>query len=92
MTSEANIPEPPNVFIYRGETKDEIPRDVTHVKVDPSVKEIHNHAFQDCRSLVKVEFSEGLERIGRCAFNLNLKHINKLPVSTHLKIVTRWSE
>jgi hypothetical protein len=81
--SEArSIPEPPNVFIYRGETKDEIPGEtVTHVKVDPSVKEIHDQAFEDCHSLVEVEFSEGLERIGELAFMscVNLKHINKLP-------------
>jgi hypothetical protein len=32
---------PPNVFIYNKEPKDEIPETVTHVKVDPSVKEIH---------------------------------------------------
>jgi hypothetical protein len=85
MTSEASIPEPPNVFIYRGETKYEIPEDVihvvTHVKVDPSVKEIHDEAFMTCESLVEVEFYEGLEVIGKHAFYycINLKYINKLP-------------
>jgi hypothetical protein len=77
MTSEASIPEPPNVFTYNNA----IPRNVTHVKVDPSVKEIQKKAFYNCDSLVEVEFSEGLERIARWAFNccINLKHINKLP-------------
>jgi hypothetical protein len=82
MTSEVKIPEPPNVFIYNKETtKDDTPNDVTHVKVHPSVKEIRDDAFHGCESLVKVEFSEGLERIGRRAFHgcSNLKHINKLP-------------
>jgi hypothetical protein len=81
MTSEASIPEPPTIFIYNEDTKDDIPRNVTHVKVDPFVKEIHRNAFQDCDSLVEVEFSEGLEVIGRDAFSdcTNLKHINKLP-------------
>jgi hypothetical protein len=70
MTSDASIPEPPNVFIYDDYTKDApIPKNVTHVKVDPSVKEIHDHAFQRCHSLVEVEFSEGLERIGWDAFD-----------------------
>jgi hypothetical protein len=69
------------VFIYNKDTKGDIPRNVTHVKVDPSVKEIHKNAFQDCFSLVEVEFSEGLEVIGRSAFYdcRNMKHINKLP-------------
>jgi hypothetical protein len=81
MTSEASIPEPPTIFIYNKDTKDDIPDNVTHVKVDPSVKEIHNNAFMDCESLVEVEFSEGLEVIGDGAFwnCKNLNHINKLP-------------
>jgi hypothetical protein len=81
-TSEAiSIPEPPNVFIYNKDTKDAIPRNVTHVRVDPSVKEIHDTAFQYYPSLVEVEFSEGLEVIGRDAFSdcTELKSINKLP-------------
>jgi hypothetical protein len=52
------------------------------VKVDPSVKEIRDEAFQGyCQLLVEVEFSEGLERIGIRAFWHcdNLKHINMLP-------------
>jgi hypothetical protein len=81
MTSEASIPEPPNVFIYNEDTKDDIPNNVTHVKVDPSVKEIHDYAFEQCFSLVEVEFSEGLEVIGIKAFYncRNLKHMNRLP-------------
>jgi hypothetical protein len=46
--SEAiSIPDPPDVFIYNEDTKRNIPLNVTHVKVDPSVKEIGDHAFQD---------------------------------------------
>jgi hypothetical protein len=82
MTSEASIPEPPNVFIYNKDTtKDAIPNNVTHVKVDSSVKEIHYNTFVGCLSLVEVEFSEGLEVIGDGAFYdcRNLKRINELP-------------
>jgi hypothetical protein len=68
MTSEASIPEPPTIFIYNEDTKDDIPDNVTHVKVDPSVKEIHAAAFEDCLSLVEVELSEGLQVIGINAF------------------------
>jgi hypothetical protein len=81
MSSEASIPEPPTIFIYNEDTKDDIPNNVTHVKVDPSVKEINSNAFEGCMSLVEVEFSEGLEVIGNQAFwmRTKLKHINKLP-------------
>jgi hypothetical protein len=57
------------VFIYNEDTKDAMPKNVTHVKVDPSVKKIHARAFQYCWSLVEVDFSEGLEVIGRDAFH-----------------------
>jgi hypothetical protein len=81
-SDEASYPEPCNIFIYNEDTKYDIPKTVTHVKVDPSVKEIHDRAFKWHQSLVKVEFSEGLERIGSFAFYgcSNLTHIiNKLP-------------
>jgi hypothetical protein len=82
MRSEFLNPEPPNVFfIYNEETKDEILlENPTHVRVDPSVKGIHDKAFEDC-SLVEAEFSEGLERIGSQAFYYceNLQYINRLP-------------
>jgi hypothetical protein len=87
MTSEASIPEPPNVFIYNKDTtKDAIPRNVTHIKVHPSVKEIQKKAFIYCESLVEVEFSEGLQVIGESAFQgcRELKRI-KIP-SAHVVI------
>jgi hypothetical protein len=55
---------------------------VTHLKVDPSVKEIEDDAFVNT-SLVEVEFSEGQERIGAGTFLvcIDLKYINKLPLT-----------
>jgi hypothetical protein len=82
MTSEESIPEPPNVFIYNEDTKyDRRDKNVTHIKFDSSVKEIRDYEFEDCCLLVEIEFSEGLEKIGRGAFLKckNLRHINKLP-------------
>jgi hypothetical protein len=82
MTSdESDSEESDDVFIYNKSTKNEIPVYVTHVKVDPSVKEIHDYAFENCHSLVEVEFSEGLQVIGLMAFYKcqDLKLINKLP-------------
>jgi hypothetical protein len=57
------------------------------VNVPSSVKEIPNHAFTNCQSLVEVGVSEGLERMEQSAFEHceNLKHINKLPST--LKVI-----
>jgi hypothetical protein len=89
VASEARIPAPPHISMQTDEICDTtgywIPINyVTHVKVDPSVKDIHDHAFQHCDSLVAVEFSEGLERIARYAFSgcEVLKLIHKLPPTT----------
>jgi hypothetical protein len=73
---------PLKVFIYSKDTRNpSVPKNVRHVKLHPSVKEIRDYAFAERWSLVEVEFSEGLERIGGAAFHScqNLKHINKLP-------------
>ena len=55
-------------FHYTGQAQDEIPRNMTHLIIDASVREIPEDAFQDCRVLVDVEIREGLLVIGECAF------------------------
>jgi hypothetical protein len=56
-------------FIYTGQSCEEIPRDVTHVKVvDLSVKVINEEAFAGCTRLRSVELCEGLEIIDDRAF------------------------
>ena len=65
-------------FIYNEDTKGDIPLDVTHLKVDPSVKEIHAEAFEACHSLVEVEFSEGLKRINNLLLLLLIRKENRL--------------
>ena len=55
-------------FLYTGQDSSEIPRDVTHARIDPSVKEIDDSAFNGCEQLVEVQLSEGLEIIGYAAF------------------------
>lgn len=77
-------------FVYNEETKNNVPECVTHVKIDPSVKEIHNEAFRSRRELVEVEFSEGLERIGDSAFRFcaQLKAMISFPPLTLTAIDT----
>jgi hypothetical protein len=55
-------------FLYTGQNKEDIPRSITHVRVDPSVIEIGMYAFQNCRQLLSVELCEGLEHIWSFAF------------------------
>ena len=65
-----------SVYIYNG--VDEVPEDVTHVRVDPSVTVIPAEAFKDRGSLELVDLQEGLIRIENKAFKwcISLKRIN----------------
>ena len=56
-------------FLYVGQESSAIPRDVTHVRIDASVKVICRYAFRDCHQLVEVVLSEGLEYIEGGAFS-----------------------
>ena len=64
------------IYIYNG--VDEVPNDVTHVRVDPSVTNIPYRAFYERRQLEVVELPEGLVRIGESAFSncTSLRSIN----------------
>ena len=56
-----------DVFVYNG--VDEVPQNVTHVRVDPSVTIIPVRAFYERGSLEEVELPEGLIRIEDDAFH-----------------------
>jgi hypothetical protein len=46
-----------------------VPENVTHIRFDPSVRNISAGAFfSDCRDLVEVELNAGLLTIENCAF------------------------
>ena len=50
------------VYIYNG--VDEVPRDVTHVRIDPSVTVIPKMAFELCRGLEeRLSFPRGLQQL-----------------------------
>ena len=83
--SEEGIGNASSVYIYNG--VDEVPMDVTQVRVDPSVTVIPDNAFygrrpfadiEVCRQLEQIDLPEGLIRIGESAFCFcqNLKRIN----------------
>ncbi len=56
-----------DVFVYMGGDQ-EVPRDVTHVRVHKSVKIIARRAFCGCRNLLSVEMHDGVEIIEEYAF------------------------
>ncbi len=78
---------PLKVFIYSKDTRNpSVPKNVRHVKLHPSVKEIRDYAFVERWSLVEVEFSEGLEVIGYDCFRNCRLLKNAVPGAyTHLR-------
>ena len=54
-----------DVFIYRG---GRAPQHVTHVRIDKSVDEIEDRAFEECEDLVQVDTHDGIRRVGIVAF------------------------
>ena len=73
-------------FFYTGQADFVVPRDVTHVRIVPSigVKVIPAYAFCDCKQLVKVELCEGIEEIGQSAFN-GCKSLERLNFPSSVK-------
>ena len=63
-------------YVYNG--IDEVPMDVTHVRVDPSVTVIPEGAFEFHKKVEQVDLPEGLIQIGHRAFSgcNSLKIIN----------------
>jgi hypothetical protein len=51
-----------------GEEGDDVPQDVVHVRVDPSITLIPARAFYQRKQLTEVKLCEGLVEIGYCAF------------------------
>ena len=62
----------------------DVPENVTHVTVDPSVEEIEFEAFIRRRRLTTVELPEGLERIGRYAFE-DCKRLCRINIPSSVK-------
>ncbi len=73
-------------FLYTGQALEDIPRDITHVIVDPSVKEIGEEAFAGCSQLRNVELCEGLERIGDWAFE-SCTSLTSIRIPSTVKVI-----
>jgi hypothetical protein len=58
----------PDLFLYTGQTRDQIPDDVLHVRVDPSVRVIDWDTFAGCKQMVTIELHDDIIRIMGRAF------------------------
>ena len=56
--------------------------EMSHVKVDPAVREIGKMAFEGCSQLINVELNEGLERIDVLAF-LGCESLTSIAIPLH---------
>ena len=56
-------------FVYKGQSKGQIPEDVEHLIVDSSIQAIPPEAFCGIKSLTKVEIERGVKTIGDSAFS-----------------------
>jgi hypothetical protein len=75
-------------IVYSGQGS--IPRDVTRVKVHPSVKVIHPRGFYRCSELTNVELPEGLKEIGEYAFYLCLS-LHAIVIPPFVKVIDKWA-
>ena len=85
-----------DIFIYRGGRRARSSQHVTHARIDKSIDEIEDRAFENCRNLVQVETHDGIRKIGKYAFNhckslphINLKSAIELKI-THFMLVRIW--
>ena len=63
-----------DIFIYRG---GRAPLHITHARIDKSLDEIENYAFNECENLVQVDTHDGIRRVGKYAFRFcSLRRIN----------------
>ena len=73
-------------FLYTGQPPAEIPRDVTHVRVDPAVGAVGERAFYDCECLEEVELYQGLLEIRDRAFR-NCRSLRYVTVPSTVRAI-----
>ena len=81
----------PNVFFYTGPGGAEVPHDVVHLRVDPSVVSIPASAFNERNKLAEVELCEGLVEIGEESFKWCDHSITKINIPTSLRRINDFA-
>ena len=61
-----------NIFVYRG---GRAPQHITHARIDTSIDEIEDDAFENCENLLQVDTHDGIRKVGKQAFY----HCRSLP-------------
>ena len=80
-------------FLYTGQPNWEISADITHLRIDPSVKVIAQGAFSGCEQLKFVDIvpcETGLEMIGQDAF-YKCKSLRRFNVPSTVKKIGTWA-
>ena len=58
-----------DIFVYTGgQVPQHLKNIITHARIDESITEIDDRAFQNCPNLQSVDFHPGIEKIGKAAF------------------------
>jgi hypothetical protein len=79
------------VFVYMGEGGATVPRDVVHLRVDPSVTSIPACVFYECKKLAEVELCEGLVEIGDRSFGWCYQSIAKINFPNSLRRINDYA-
>jgi len=87
MSADANR----EVFVYTGEVGADVPNDVFHVLVDPSVTSIPAQAFAYHKKLTEVELSESLVEIGENSFSYCGHSITRINIPTSLRRIKDYA-
>ena len=73
-------------FLYTGQGMHLIPRDVTHLRIAPSVKVVGRWAFSNCKNLVAVELCKGVEWIESGAFS-GCESLQRFKVPSSVRVI-----
>jgi hypothetical protein len=79
------------VFVYTGEGGGRAPKNVVHVRVDPSVASIRASAFYQRTKLAEVELCEGLMEIGTSSFGSCDHSITKINIPVSLRRINDYA-
>jgi hypothetical protein len=73
-------------FHYTGGGREVVPKNVTHITVDPSVARVDSTTFRNFLRLTTVELPEGLERIESSAFR-SCEMLSRINIPSSVKVI-----
>ena len=79
-----------DAFVYHGREGEDVPQDVIHVRVHPSVKVIRARAFVWRCRLISVELHDGLEVIEKEAFR-DCRSLREILFPPSVRAIKNWA-